>query len=150
MRSLRLLEIAAQAEALRLRRGASGMARGVAFQAVALLFGLVSLGLLHAAGWIWIAGRHEPLTAALVLAGIDLLLAGLALLLARPRHDAVAAEALRVRQESLAEVARASPVRGLVAMLVGNQLAQASATRGLAGEIGAGLVEGVVRGLSRR
>lgn len=150
MRSFRLLEIAAQAEAVRLRRGASGMARSAVLHAAATVFGLAALGLLHVAGWIWLAGRHDPLTAALVLALVDVVAMGLLLAMARPRYDPVAVEALRLRRQSLAEASRISPLQGLASMFASRQTEGRVTARGLAGDIGAGLLDGVVRGLTRR
>jgi hypothetical protein len=141
MRSVRLIELAAQAEALRLRRGATGLARQAGFQAAAAMFGLAALVLLHVAGWIWIEARTDALTAALALGAADLVVMGALLLAARPRRDPVAEEALRLRQQSLAQLSGASPVREAAGLL---------ALRGVTSDLGVRLVEGIVRALVRR
>lgn len=110
MRSLRLLGVAAEAEALRLKREAALLARSTLLQVAAGLFGLVALGLLHAAAWIWLERSQGALWATLWLALADLVVMGLLLLLSRRRYDPVAHEAMMVRRQAVAELRAVSPM----------------------------------------
>jgi hypothetical protein len=110
MRSIDLLAVAAEAENLRLKLGAASLGRQAVLAAAAALFGLVALGLLHAAGWIWLAAQQGPLAAALLLALFDAGLMTLLLWLARPRPDPAAIEALRLRRQALALLGETSPI----------------------------------------
>ena len=141
MRSLRLLEVAAQAESLRLRRKAEGMGRKAVLFAAAALFGLVTLGLLHAAAWIALSDRQGPLLTALILALCDGALMGVLLWLGRSRADPVAAEALRLRRYALTEMGLISPV---------DHASRVLTWRFAAREIGGFIAEQVVRGIARR
>lgn len=117
MRSLALLGAAAEAEGLRLRREASGLARTAAFQAAAALFGIAALVLLHIAAWITLAAEHGAVRACLFLALADLAVMAVLLLIGRRRHDPVAAAAAMMRDQSLA-AARRAPVAVASAALV--------------------------------
>jgi hypothetical protein len=114
IRSVRLLGIAAEAEILRLKREAGSMARSLVFQMAAGFFGLVVLGLLHAAAWIWLAEGSGGLLASLYVAAGDAVVMGVLLVLARRRTDPVAHDALMVRQRALAEAKRSLPLVGLL------------------------------------
>lgn len=135
MRSLRLLEVAAQAEALRLRCQAAGMARSAAFAAVAGLFGLFMLALLHLAALLWLAEDHGELRAVLYVAAADAVIAGLFLLVARRnKYRRVADEALEIRRDSLRMVRHSSPVNEVTNLVPWRGLAV-----GLAGRVGVGI-----------
>lgn len=110
MRTFRLLGVAAQAESLRLRRGAGAMARTAALLAAAALFGLVTLGLLHVAAWIWFERHSDSLWATLYLALADLVLVLILAFASRSRRDPIAEEALQLRQQSLAQIGQISPL----------------------------------------
>lgn len=110
MRSLRLLGVAAEAEALRLKREAGAFARSTVLQVAAGLFGLVALGLLHAAAWIWLERSQGALWATLWLALADLVVMGLLLVLSRRRYDPVSREALMLRQQAMAQLRAVSPM----------------------------------------
>lgn len=99
MRTLRLLAAAAEAEGLRLKREGSAIGRRAALTAVAALCGVAALIMLHVAGWYLLVLPLGPAGAAGAVALADLLVAGLFLLLARPRFDPVAQEALMLRRE---------------------------------------------------
>jgi hypothetical protein len=102
MRTLRLARIAAEAEGLRLRYSAR---RAV----VRIVLGLVALGLLfgalvfcHIAAWYWLRQSWDRSPAALIIAGGELVLALiLVLLAARSSPGRVEAEALAVRRRAL-------------------------------------------------
>ena len=135
MRSLRLLEVAAQAEALRLRCHAAGAARSAALAAVAALFGVFMLALLHLAALLWLAEEHGELRAALYVAAADAVIAGLFLLVARQnKYRRVADEALALRRDSLRMVRQASPVGEVANIIPWRGLAV-----GLAGRVGVGI-----------
>ncbi len=141
MRSLRLLEVAAQAESLRLRRKAEGMGRRAVLFAAAALLGLVALGLLHAAAWIALAEHQGPLLTALILALGDGALMGVLLWLGRNRADPVAAEALRLRRYAMTEMGLLSPL---------DEAGRLLTWRFAAREIGGLVAELAVRAIARR
>lgn len=116
MRSLQLLAAAAEAEGIRLRRTASATARAVVLFAVAGIFGIALLVMLHVAAYSWLEPRYGAALAALMVAGADLLLALVFVLVGRPGHDPVAEEALEIRRRSLAEAAE-HPLAGALDML---------------------------------
>lgn len=141
MRSLRLLGVAAQAEGLRLKRELALTLRGVAFQAAAGIFAVAALILLHVSGYSALAEEFGPALGALMVAGVDLLLAGILLLMARRGTDRVADEALALRQESLAALSRTS--------LTGEAL-RAVTWRSPAAAMGGAALDHLVRTLARR
>jgi hypothetical protein len=111
MRALRLLSTAAQAEGLLLRRQGAQMGRTAALGAGAAAFGIAMLVLLHMAGWLWLEDRYDAVQASLLVALADGVLAVILLLMARSRHDPVAAEALELRQRSVAALTAPSVIR---------------------------------------
>jgi len=102
MRTFSLARVAADAELLRLRL----RARRAAVRAI---LGLVALGFLtgaaafcHVALWFWLRHHFEPPQSALILAGIDVVLAVLlALLAARSTPSRAELEALAVRHRAV-------------------------------------------------
>ena len=141
MRSLHLLGIAAQAEGLRLKREVALTLRGVIFQAAAGVFAVAAVILLHVSGYSALEAPFGPALAALIVAGVDLLLAGILLLMARRGTDRVADEALRLRQDSLAALQGTS--------LTGEAL-QAVAWRGPAAAAGGAIIDHLIRRFTRR
>ncbi|MDB5412158.1 MAG: putative Holin-X, holin superfamily [Rubritepida sp.] len=117
MRTFRLLGVAAQAESLRLRRGAGAFARTAALLCAAAMFGLVTLGLLHAAAWIWLERHSDSLWATLYLALADLVLVLILVFASRSRRDPIAEEALLLRQQSLASIGRISPLSEALSLM---------------------------------
>ncbi len=101
MQTVGLLRLAAEAEALRIRRGVSSGVHRLAMTAAAALFSLAALGLLHLAAWIALVPEIGAAQAALVLAAADIMLALILFLLARPRRDPIAAEAAALRSAML-------------------------------------------------
>ena len=105
MRTLRLARIAAEAEGLRLRRRAQRTVVRVALGLIGLMFLGWALVFAHLAVWFWLresVGWTEP-GAAIVVAGADLIIAAvLVLLAARSSPGRVEREALHVRQKALA------------------------------------------------
>jgi len=102
MRTFRLARVAADAELLRLRLS-------VRRAAVRAIFALVALGFLagaavccHIAAWFWLRQHWEPPQSALILGGIDLVLALiLALMAVRSSPSRAELEALAVRRRAL-------------------------------------------------
>ena len=141
MLSLRLLEVAAQAEILRWKQEARRWARNAAMMAGAGLFGLFALALLHIAAWVWLAEHTGPAAAALWVMLADLVIAAVLYFLGRSRRDPVAAEAVRVRQRALEEL-RAGTVLGDVVRL--------ARRRHPGHELGGMLAESLARTVGRR
>ncbi len=145
MRLFRLLQLAAQAETLRWKRTGRGYAIQAGFGVGAALFGLMMLVMLHLAAFEWLAGTSVgPVWGALIVAGADLVFAGLLGFLAtRSGLDPVAVEAERVRDSALRQVgdqtARAAILRPM--------LRSASAKKGL---FGAALTAAIVGLIARR
>ncbi|GAA0569001.1 hypothetical protein GCM10009416_04100 [Craurococcus roseus] len=106
MRLFRLLQLAAQAEMLRWKRTGRGYAIQAGLGAGAAVFGLMMLVMLHLAAMAWLTETSlGPVGAALVVAAVDLVLAGLfGFLAARGGLDPVAVEAERVRDNALRQV----------------------------------------------
>lgn len=105
LRPFRLLRLAFDAEALRWRRSGRGAAIRAGLAAGAGLFALLWLIMLHAAGWVYLSRTQDPVTAALLLAGLDfVLLALFGWLATRDRVDPIAIEAERVRDDALRQV----------------------------------------------
>ncbi len=116
MRALRLARIAAEAEGLRLRQMASRRASQAALAAVAAVFLICALAVAHFAGWLALVKVVEPLYAALILFGIDLVIAIVLGVLARsssPRR--VEREAIQVRDQAKQQLALAAATAGAFA-----------------------------------
>src|SRR5918993_1521564 len=139
MRLFRLLQLAAQAEALRWKRTGRGYAIQAGFGVGAAVFGLMMLVMLHLAAFSWIAGTEVgPVWAALIVAAVDLVLAGLlGFLASRSGLDPVAVEAERVRDNALRQLGDQTARAAIVVPLVRS----ASAKKGL---IGAAVTAGLI------
>jgi hypothetical protein len=105
------------------------------------VFAVAAVILLHVSGYSALEAPFGPALAALIVAGVDLLLAGILLLMARRGTDRVADEALRLRNESLAALQRTS--------LTGEAL-RAVAWRSPAAAMGGAIADHLVRTLARR
>jgi hypothetical protein len=145
MRLFRLLQLAAQAEALRWKRTGRGYAIQAGLGGGAAVFGLMMLVMLHLAAMAWLAEtRLGPVGAALVVAGVDLVLAGvLGFLATRSGLDPVAVEAERVRDNALRQVGDQT-ARAAIIMPV---MRSRSMKKGL---IGAAITAAVVGLIARR
>jgi hypothetical protein len=115
MRLLRLAQVAAAAESLRLRYAARRALQRGAVLAVAVLFLAFAIAFAQGAAFMWLALVCGPAWAALILAGCDLVI-GLALLLlsARSRPGAVEREARQVRDKALAGMTRPASILALI------------------------------------
>ncbi|GGC27543.1 hypothetical protein GCM10011504_02140 [Siccirubricoccus deserti] len=144
MRLISLLRLAAQAESLRWRRMGRGYAIQAALGAGAAAFALMLLVMLHVAALIWLAEGRNGVSAALIIAFVDLvILAVLGWLAARHAEDPVAVEAERVRNDALRQVGDQTARVAMLAPLLRSQ----SAKKGL---VGAALTAAVVGLLTRR
>ena len=141
MSSLRLLEVAAQAELLRLKQEGKRMARISALVVAAGLFALFALALLHIAALTSLAQHTGPAAAALWVMLADLVVAGVLLVLSRRKPDPVALEALRIRRRAIEELSIGSALGDVVRIVRCNHPAL---------EIGRMLAELLMRAISRR
>ncbi len=142
MRLFRLLQLAAQAETLRWKRTGRGYAFQAAFGAVAAVFALMMLLMLHLAAFEWLAGTTVGrIYGALAIAGVDLVLAGvLGYLAVKGGLDPVAAEAERVRDNALRQVGDQT-ARAAVIMPM---MRSASVKKGLLGAAASALMVGLI------
>ncbi|MCX7377397.1 MAG: phage holin family protein [Alphaproteobacteria bacterium] len=108
--SAKLLEVAAQAELLRLKQEGRRIARNTAMMAAATLFVLFALAMLHVAAVAWIATRTGTPAAVLWVALGDAILAAILFALGRRKTDKVALEALNIRRRALHEIGTATMV----------------------------------------
>jgi hypothetical protein len=144
MRMIRLLRLAAQAEGLRWRRMGRGYAIQAGLAAGAAVFGLMLLMMLHMAAFAWIARGQGPVAAALIVAVLDLVLAGLlGWLAARRGRDPIAAEAERVRDDALRQVGDQTARAAMILPVVRSR----NMKKGL---VGAALTAAVVGLIARR
>ena len=144
MRLFSLLRLAAQAESLRWRRTGRGLVIQGGLGAAAAVFGLMLLMMLHLAAFAALSRKQGPELAALILAGVDLvLMALLGWMAVRHAEDKVALEAERVRDDALRQVGDTAS-RGLMLLPL---LRSQTAKKGI---IGAALTAAVVGLLSRR
>lgn len=126
MRPVHLAQIAAQAEALRLRRRLSRVGMQIVFAIIALPFLIVTLVFLELAFWKFVARHFQPEAAALIVAGGNLLVALLMLGLAMMRgsEDRISLEALEVRRRALDSAQRSVSYAALIAPITGFLLSQ--------------------------
>jgi hypothetical protein len=145
MRLLRLVRAAFDAEGLYLRRVARARVIQAELAAVAALFALLLVLMLHIAAFAaLIEGGWRPVGAALLIGVGDLVLAGIfALAASRAGHDAVADEALEVRNAAMRQIGDGAARAVMLAPLLRSQ----SAKKGL---FGAALTALAVGLMSRR
>lgn len=107
MRTVRLARLAAEAEILLIRREIRAYTRRAAFGAVAAVFGLGVLVLLHVLGYLALRqyAQLSPFISVLIVFGVDVVIAAIfAMLASGVVKDPVAEEARHVRDQSLAQV----------------------------------------------
>lgn len=139
--SAKLLEVAAQAELLRLKQEGKRVARNAAMMAAAALFVLFALAMLHAAAIAWIATHTGLPAAALWVALGDVILAGILFALSRRKTDPIAMEALRIRRRALHEIGTGT-VLGDMARIVRRDRP--------ANTLGGSIAQSLVRAVARR
>ena len=119
MRTFRLARIAAEAEALRLRHSARRAAVRLVLSLIALGFLLGTAVFCHIAAWFWLRQHWEHSQSALILAGVDLVVAiCLTLLAARSTPSRIELEALDVRRRALESVTGSLAFSALAMQLV--------------------------------
>ena len=144
MRLISLLRLAAQAETLRWKRTGRGVAIQAALGAGAVVFGLMLLLMLHVAALIWLARGQSGTGAALIIAGVDLVVAGiLGWLAVRHAEDPIQVEAQRVRDDALRQVSDTAAR----AMMLAPLLRSRSAKKGL---LGAAITAAIVGFIAKR
>jgi len=115
MRTLSLAKVAAQAEMLRLRRQGRRTAFRAAYGLVATIFIIAALAALHVALALWLATQFTPITAVLIVAGGDVVIAVvLGLMAARDTPDRIEREAQEVKEKALAQLGQAMAMTALV------------------------------------
>ncbi len=115
MRSLQLARIAWEAETLRLRRMAKRTTTRLVLAFAAIPFLLAMLGFFEVALWSYVASQLIAPFAALILAGVNIVFAGVLLLAAALSSDSrVEIEALKVRQRALEDVSRQITIAAMV------------------------------------
>ena len=123
MRSLRLARIAAQAELLRLRLLARRQGGRAVLGVVAAVFLLAFLSFLHVAAYQALALKFQSWAAALIVAGIDLLITGLFAVMAMQdvpsRAEREAQEVRRSAELQLAQTVAVTSLAGPVSRLLG-------------------------------
>ncbi|WP_291296531.1 hypothetical protein [Elioraea sp.] len=121
-----LVSLAAEAEAIRLKRAFSIQARAFAWRAGAAGFGVAAIALLHVAAWHALVPSLGLVTAALAIAVADAVVALLLAFIARTRYDPVVEEAAALRRallrRAIRDVARA-PLISAGALLADTALA---------------------------
>lgn len=144
MRLLSLARAALQAEGLYLRRSGRGYAIQAGLGAAAAVFGLIMLVMLHIAAFAALVPGQGPIWAALIIAFADLVLAfTLGMIARKPPRDAVAQEALALRQVALRQMGETATQAMILAPLLRSQTFRK-------GAIGAALTAAVVGFMSRR
>jgi len=121
MQPIRALQIAAEAEGLRLRTRAQRTAVRIAFAFIALVFLTAALVFLHLAGWylLRLELAWSQYVAAGAVAGVDLVLAVILLVLAtRSTPGKVETDALEVRRRAMANFGNALAVSTVVIPVV--------------------------------
>ena len=105
MRLLSLAWAAIEAEGLHLRRQARMRGMQVALAAAAVIFAVLLLVMLHLAAFAALRPGWGAAAAALVVAGVDLVIALMLVLAARRAgQDRIAEEARQVRQEAVRQI----------------------------------------------
>jgi len=141
MRALRLAQIAAEAEALHLRRLARRTAFRAAYGALGLLFVLAAIGVAHFIIWLELTRALGSVNAALILLGGDLFLAVVfALLAASLGPGRIEREAVQIRQIAVQQAKRSFGVVMLLAPATGY-----ARSRGFLGRALAAVTDLIVR-----
>ncbi len=109
MRTLSLARIAAQAEGLVLRRHARRIIVQAVMGAIAVIFLICALAVAHFTGWLALVKVVQPVYAALIVLGVDVVIALIVGLLAmRSTPDRIEREAILVRDQAKQQLAIAA------------------------------------------
>ena len=115
MRPVTLAKVAAQAEILRLRRMARRQVMRAVYGAVAAVFAVGVLVLLHVVAFHAMVPRLSPLVASAILLAADLVIAGvLGYLAMRNTPDQVERDAKQVRDQAVTEMQRLASMATMV------------------------------------
>lgn len=139
--SAKLLEIAAQAELLRLKQEGKRIGRNAAMMGAAALLVLFALAMLHAAAVVWIAPHTGTPAAALWVALGDIIIAAILFTLGRRKTDPIAVEALRIRRRALHEIGTATMLGDMARIVRGDRPAST---------LGGSIAQSLVRAVQRR
>lgn len=106
MRALRLARVALEAEALRWRLWGQRRVLQGGMLAAALIFVLFALALLHIALWVWLSAklRGGGFIGALIVAGVDVVLAVLLALIAAFSGRGRMREAKQLRDQAISAI----------------------------------------------
>lgn len=117
MRTLRLVNIAASAEGLALRRQARRLAIQAAMAAVAVIFVLYALASAHVAGYFGLLMVPlKPVYAALILLGVDIVIMAIfATIAMRSSPDKIELEARQVREQARQQLMLTAATAGALA-----------------------------------
>jgi hypothetical protein len=121
MRAVRLVKVAAEAEILRIQHMLKRQGMRVAFGLVAVVFGLGVLVLANVAAWQLLRLYVSPISATLILLGVNLVLAAIFGMLAARSSPGRAREALAIRRRAVNE-ARSSLALGALVPIAGTLL----------------------------
>ncbi len=120
MRAVELAKVAANAEALRLRQLASRQGLRAVYGAVAAVFGLAVLVLVHVVLYNLLVLYVSPLVASLILLALDLVIAGICGLKAlKSTPSAIEEEALAIRKQALIDLKGSVTVMSLAGEAAG-------------------------------
>jgi hypothetical protein len=130
MRTLRLARVAAEAEALLLRRRLRQTVIRAVLGMVAALFLIGAVAMLHVYAWVRLVPDWGPALTALMLSGADAVVAIVVALFAiRTPADPIAISAVAVRDQAMNELRNAFTLGALVKPLTGIVLEQWLARR---------------------
>jgi cobalamin biosynthesis protein CobD/CbiB len=120
MRSVELARAAAQAEALYLRRVAQRQVSRAVFGAIAAVFGIAILVMVHVLAYDLLLGYVSPPITAVILLAFDLVVAIVFAVLARRNEpDQIEQEAKMLRDQSIAEMRSSLTLMSLAASATG-------------------------------
>ncbi|HEY2133182.1 MAG TPA: hypothetical protein VGH36_09430 [Acetobacteraceae bacterium] len=119
MRTFRLAQATLEAERVRLRLRVRRVALRLALGAIGAICLAAGLACLHVAAWLWLAPQWDGLRSALALAGFDIVVAIIMLLLAsRGGPSAAEREAKSIRDNAWRETVRALTLAGMLQPLM--------------------------------
>jgi hypothetical protein len=119
MRAFELARIAAEAEGVRLRYSARRTAARAVMGLAALVFLLGAIVFCHLAAWFRLSMSWDEPVAALILAGSDLVVAVVLMLMAtRSSAGRIEAEALALRRRALDQASRSLAFSALITPLL--------------------------------
>lgn len=120
MRTLELAKVAAAAETLRLRRIVRRQALRAVFGAVAAVFALAALVVLHVVAWQALLLLVSPIQATLIVLAVDVAIAiALGVMAMRDVPDAVEQEAKQIRTQALIEMRSSLTMMAMAAEIAG-------------------------------